>query len=366
MADLLGWAERAGGGQVVELVCVHAAGSVVAVSERSVVVRLTRCFAETTLALPLELLARGVAVVVLRADTCTRPAAFDRLGLWDRLRRACRIDGLRVGAGPDVGPPATILSAHAMPAFSRRGLLGLVTGATGAPTTPPEGTDHQRLRAAVRVLVPEAAAPSPAAREADHAERAAVLASAATPSPDEPARALVAEASAASPRLAERPQASAGAESVVAGTALAGRGRTVGGAPDLPGVGVTFAASECVSAGVCVRSCPEGALALTEVGGVATLALDAGACSGCRACVAACPTKALVVEGKAGWRALLDDVPRVVAEVAVRTCRRCGASFRAGRSRELCPPCAFRREHPFGSVPPDQLGDGATAGRVWW
>lgn len=360
MADLLGWAERAGGGQVVELVCAHAAEPVVAASERSVVVRLTRCFAETPLALPLELLARGVAVVVLRADTCARPAAFERLGLWDRLRRACRIDGLRVGAGPDTRAPATILSADAMPVFSRRGLLGLVTGATGAPVVPPEGTDHQRLRAAVRALVLEAAAPLPAAR-------AAVLTSAATPSPEEPVRALVAEASAASPRLAEQPPASAGVGSVVAEVSTAGRGGTAGGVvPDLPGVGLMLAASDCIAAGVCVRSCPEGALVLTEVGGVATLALDAGACSGCRACVAACPTKALVVEGKAGWRALLDDVPRVVAEVAVRTCRRCGASFRAGRSRELCPPCAFRREHPFGSVPPDQLGDGATAGRVWW
>lgn len=114
------------------------------------------------------------------------------------------------------------------------------------------------------------------------------------------------------------------------------------GAIDLAGVG-------CVACGVCVKTCPQDALALQTGGGRAGLGFDPSLCTGCGACVDACDYDALSDRGRLGPPALLAS-PVLLEIFEVRTCVRCRTSFRG--VGEHCPVCAFRLANPFGSKMP--------------
>lgn len=301
MPDLLDWAARAGAGAAVDLVCHDADAQVVPGSAGATVVRLEGCAGEAPLALPYELLARGVAHVTVRLDACPRS---ERAGLTDRwVGLVATHAPHRVSVRDEPPEPATPvepLLAERMPSLTRRGLLGLLS-APGDDAPAPSGTAHQRLRRAVAaVAVSDAAEPANPAPGADPADPA------------------------------------------------------VPGATH-PGVGLVLEASECDVAGVCVQACPEDALAVERRGARAQLVLEPGACSGCGLCLMVCPTEALHPVGVAAWGTLVDGSRVVVADVETRTCERCRASFRARGSQPLCPTCAFRRANPFASALPDEV-----------
>lgn len=122
---------------------------------------------------------------------------------------------------------------------------------------------------------------------------------------------------------------------------------------DLDGPGLALTADGCTASGVCVRSCPEGALSLWTGGDTTELRFDPGRCSGCGLCIERCDRGALSTSGHVPWSAVVRSVPVVLARTTTKRCRRCRAEFHPVAVGEtLCPVCAFRSAHPFGSVVP--------------
>lgn len=136
-----------------------------------------------------------------------------------------------------------------------------------------------------------------------------------------------------------------------------------------PAASAVLAAAGCTACGVCVRTCPEGALALGPLGAVEdgaesrTLLLSqaVASCSDCGACTAICPAGALTRTGSRGWDELPADAGWTeLARLTTAHCRRCRAEYAPaeddaapGRAAGLCPVCADRRRSPFGSsLPP--------------
>lgn len=136
--------------------------------------------------------------------------------------------------------------------------------------------------------------------------------------------------------------------------------------PDDPGgagpaavpAGALLDAPGCTACGTCVRACPEVALTLVDVPGTTDRLLrqDLAACTGCARCVDLCPARVLAATPVAGWAGVLDGGLRDVTRVGTRPCSRCGTAFGGpapdGPGPALCPVCAFRRAHPFGSTAP--------------
>ncbi len=136
-----------------------------------------------------------------------------------------------------------------------------------------------------------------------------------------------------------------------AATALIAGSATV--LDDLDGVGLALTAAGCTASGVCVRSCPEGALSLWTEGDATDLRFDPGRCSGCGLCIERCDRGALSASGHVPWSAVVHSVPVVLARTTTTRCGRCRAEFHPEVVGEtLCPVCAFRSAHPFGSVLP--------------
>lgn len=152
MADLLEWASRAGVGAVVELVCQEAAEQVVPLAGGTVVIRLTSCIDRAPLALPYEIVARGVARVVVRVDACPTPDSA-RATAWEGMIAAYGADRLSVlRTPPETGQGVEPLAVDRLPRLTRRGVFGLL-----APAAPeraePVLTEHQRLRRALSAAV---------------------------------------------------------------------------------------------------------------------------------------------------------------------------------------------------------------------
>lgn len=122
-----------------------------------------------------------------------------------------------------------------------------------------------------------------------------------------------------------------------------------------PPIGVRLVAQGCTACGVCVRACPHDALHLSKTD-VATLTHRVDACRADLACVELCPEGALA----AGNTLTLTDLTKAesveLCRVATVPCPRCGMRH-PSQSGDLCPTCAFRAAHPFGSaVPPAVRG----------
>lgn len=115
--------------------------------------------------------------------------------------------------------------------------------------------------------------------------------------------------------------------------------------------GVAIDADGCTACGVCVRACPEGAMALTHEGGVSTLLHRHDSCRADRVCIRLCPEAALRVTAELSTVDLLDDPLVVLATVATVVCSRCGTRHPSSDG-PLCPTCRFRRTNPFGSGAP--------------
>jgi ferredoxin len=102
----------------------------------------------------------------------------------------------------------------------------------------------------------------------------------------------------------------------------------------------------CTACGVCANICPTGALAFGVEDEAFSLQFAPLACTGCGLCTQFCAPQALQ---PAAAVAYADAQPTILLAGKIKLCRRCRASF-AGTG-ELCPACAFRRQHPAGSAP---------------
>lgn len=108
-----------------------------------------------------------------------------------------------------------------------------------------------------------------------------------------------------------------------------------------------FAASAaCTACQVCATVCPTGALWFEAVEGVFELGFAPLACTECGLCVELCAPGALQPVKAVAYA---EAQPVVLLSGSVRECNRCHALY-VGEG-PLCPACAFRREHPFGSRP---------------
>ena len=111
----------------------------------------------------------------------------------------------------------------------------------------------------------------------------------------------------------------------------------------------------CSACGSCARACPTGALRFQVDGDHFWLAHSAGACTDCGVCLDVCEPQALRRAGAPAFQAVVEPEPRLLREGALRACGRCGAKYAGPEDSGLCPVCAFRRQHPFGSRLPRQL-----------
>ncbi len=115
-----------------------------------------------------------------------------------------------------------------------------------------------------------------------------------------------------------------------------------------------LAASGCTACGVCVKACPPRALSLEPVGSGQALREDVALCTACGDCLRLCPQDALSSRGAATWGDVRDRTVLTLATVPMAApCSRCGAPLSEGAGHDgLCPVCAYRKAHPFGSAMP--------------
>lgn len=128
-------------------------------------------------------------------------------------------------------------------------------------------------------------------------------------------------------------------------------------AEDSPLEGLPFARyavnEQCTACAVCARVCPTNALRFNddETGGY-QLSFAPAACIDCDLCIHVCMPAALE-RSPATLAELVDDAELILTAGRLRTCPKCKARYAARQNEPLCPPCTFRRTHPFGSrMPP--------------
>ena len=280
--SLVVWAQRSGEGTTVEFVCDEHPTPEVG-SGGAVVVRVPGCLADLDPHLPLELLVLGVVAVRLGLDGCAR-AAVARGRHAGAIAFTAALPGhRRVEEAGRTGLRHTrrVLDARAMPVSRRRALLLLPVARVDLHGLAAEDTTpHQRLLRAMASLLGETGMPT------------GLL------------------------------------------DALAAH----------EGPGIQLAAAGCVARAVCVRGCPEDALALRAEGwqpgvgesgggatGVTRLEFRPRRCSGCGACTALCDVDALTIAGAGSWADLLRD--DVVAPARIPRGARLPTAGRGGRAR---------------------------------
>ncbi|MEQ6900098.1 4Fe-4S dicluster domain-containing protein [Nocardioides sp. YIM 152588] len=292
---LVRWLLGSGAPPLAVLACRHAPAPRVPADAVGVV--LPGCLDDLDVGLPAQLLACGVREV--RVAPCPEhPAAAEGLARrWSRT-----LDGVTHGDVGAAGRPrrsGTVVALEDGPpvraSVSRRGLLGLARG--GEPPFDLSLDEPGRGIAALAALRREGRARASA------------------PSPD---------------------------------TGPSGLPAPDGEAP----VATLLVASGCIACGVCVRGCPHDALHLTEPGtraGFAVLRHRRADCRGEQECIRLCPEDALASIGSLSLLDLAASGDVELTRVETRACARCSTPHPAGEG-DLCPTCAYRRAHPFGSV----------------
>ncbi|MFO8074779.1 MAG: ATP-binding protein [Actinomycetota bacterium] len=351
---LLAWVARQRDPIELELACAEHPAPERGTKGRAVVV-LPVCAAELAEHLLYELLDLGAEHVWVRTDGCGDPAATEAL-----LGRAGQVlaalgagDRVRCEREPEQQRRRRVLDATVM-AVSRRRLLMLPESDA---TPDPGASAHRRLVAALRALAAADADTAPTPGGVDQGDAG-------------PAADAVDTTPTAGGTDADEAGPAAGAAAAADG-APGDRGEPADGdrsgadepppcPADLPGPGLALVSEGCTACGVCVRACPEDALALVDVaetgpdGATVTrtvLRQYPAACGGAGDCLELCPESALSAPEHWGLNALLEDDVVDLDEIAKAVCRRCGTTF-PDTGAELCEVCAFRRANPFGATLP--------------
>ncbi|NMW47541.1 4Fe-4S binding protein [Mobiluncus curtisii] len=116
----------------------------------------------------------------------------------------------------------------------------------------------------------------------------------------------------------------------------------------------TLQVGKCSVCGVCVAACPHQALSLTpdpKDADVLALTQDLARCEADGACLKLCPEHTLTAQGHPTWSQIHTGATQTLTEVKTKICPSCRSRFPA-TAGELCPLCAFRQDHPFGSLMP--------------
>lgn len=111
---------------------------------------------------------------------------------------------------------------------------------------------------------------------------------------------------------------------------------------------------ECTACGVCARACPTEALAFEKnaEGTTFTLKLDPRNCIGCDICENVCAPSAVHVNHHPLFGEVFGAGTVTLQEGELVKCQNCGTLIAKRGGSKLCALCAYRREHPFGSVMP--------------
>ena len=132
--------------------------------------------------------------------------------------------------------------------------------------------------------------------------------------------------------------------------------------PETTLAGIGFAAVQvsdtCTACGACARACPTGAIvyAENEDQTVFLLAFNPLDCNGCQTCLHACSAGALQVDRSPSFAAVFSAQPPVRLRAGrLSRCQRCQLPFAAVSGSKLFPVCEYRRNNPFGTLPPHLL-----------
>jgi ferredoxin len=275
-----------------ELACPHHPDLSATANPASALLVMTRCLASLSPSAYVELFNRGAQIVLLRLDACADcPLEHARATIEQTAERINQLYGdqpnravAMVTTRPAAGESPAVPLPVNRPPISRRGLFSLLR----------PHFDNQ-----------DAAAPASDARAPLIHERARLLTAIAA-SPDR--RAMHAESLFSSLKM-------------------------------------TRACSACE---VCAVVCPARALRIEKSTADFSLTFDAGACTRCDLCVELCPERALAYGDPPSIESISAGETETLAAGSLMQCRRCGAAFADTKGMALCPPCLFRRQHPFG------------------
>lgn len=119
---------------------------------------------------------------------------------------------------------------------------------------------------------------------------------------------------------------------------------------------VTLSISEsCSACETCARACPTGALTFqTNVKKTHyELYFTARTCIGCDVCTHVCAPEAIEIDRSPAFAQVFgDSEPRLLREGELSRCPHCRTYFASNGDEKLCPVCAYRQKHPFGSMLP--------------
>jgi ferredoxin len=112
----------------------------------------------------------------------------------------------------------------------------------------------------------------------------------------------------------------------------------------------------CTACGACARVCPTRALRFENLEDKSyRLWFTPSACIACGACLHVCVEEALQIDDTPPVDSIFLENPLVLDEGEFTRCSRCRALIPRRLGRNLCPLCAYRVEHPFGSNLPPAL-----------
>jgi ferredoxin len=113
----------------------------------------------------------------------------------------------------------------------------------------------------------------------------------------------------------------------------------------------------CTACGVCARICPTSALQFGKYAGETAfqLTFQAAKCVGCDMCVHVCSPAAMTIDHDPTFARIFSQENVILRAGGLIKCKKCGTPTVALPGVEFCPPCEFRRTHPFGSMLPPGL-----------
>jgi Fe-S-cluster-containing hydrogenase component 2 len=112
----------------------------------------------------------------------------------------------------------------------------------------------------------------------------------------------------------------------------------------------------CTACGTCARACPTRALQFENTDNKAyRLLFSPSSCIACQVCAHVCAEEALQIDLTPALNLITLEKPLVLTEGEFTRCSQCKALIASRLNRSLCPLCAYRAEHPFGSTLPPAL-----------
>ncbi len=104
----------------------------------------------------------------------------------------------------------------------------------------------------------------------------------------------------------------------------------------------------CTACGLCARICPTQALQFFEGEDRFALTFTAANCVNCGLCTRLCDAGALHAAGVPSRADVIEGKRITLLSGTLKRCKKCHALYKG--TGDFCPPCDFRKKHPFGYV----------------